>query len=50
MWNPKFARVDAQIDRQGIVIGQYRGALPPDIAQIGAIGTNCIVKFVCQKE
>jgi hypothetical protein len=49
--NPKFTRVDAQIDPQGTIRGVYSGEIPPDLlAQIGGDGTNCIVKFVWQKE
>jgi hypothetical protein len=49
--NPKFTQVDAQIDRQGTITGQYRGELPHDLlAKIGGGGTNCIVKFVWQRE
>jgi hypothetical protein len=46
--NPKFSRVDGQIDAQGTIRGQYSGELPPDLQAGG--GTNCIVKFVWQKE
>jgi hypothetical protein len=46
--NPKFSRVDGQIDPQGTIRGQYSGELPRDLQAGG--GTNCIVKFVWQKE
>ena len=43
--NPRFSRVDGQIDRQGTIRGQYSGELPPDVlAQIDGGGTNCIIK------
>jgi hypothetical protein len=41
-----FSRVDGQIDPQGTIRGQYTGDIPP---RFGG-GTNCIVKFVWQKE
>jgi hypothetical protein len=60
MGNPKLSRVEAQIDRQGTIRGQYSGQLPSDLlARIGGIGggdINCIIKygniikFVWQKE
>ena len=51
MRNPKFSRVDGQIDTQGTIRAQYRGELPPDlVAQLDGGGTNCIVKFVWQRE
>jgi hypothetical protein len=49
--NTKFTRVDAQIDSQGTIRGQYTGRLPPDVlAQIDGDGTNCILRFVWQRE
>lgn len=48
--NPKFSRVDGQIDRQGTIRGQYSGELPSDLAQIDGGGTNCTIKFVWQRE
>jgi hypothetical protein len=49
--NPKFNRVEAQIDGQGTIRGQYSSELPPDLlAQIGGGSTNCIIKFVWQRE
>jgi hypothetical protein len=51
MRNPNFARVDAQIDSRGTIRGEYRGELPTSLlAQISGNGTNCVVKFVWQKE
>jgi hypothetical protein len=60
MRNPKLSRVEAQIDRQGTIRGQYSGELPSDLlARISGIGggdSNCIIKygniikFVWQKE
>ena len=60
MRNPKLSRVEAQIDRQGTIRGQYCGELPSDLlARISGIGgddSNCIIKygniikFVWQKE
>jgi hypothetical protein len=51
MRDPKFTRVDAQIDPQGNITGQYRGELPPDlVAPIDGSGSNCIVKFVWRRE
>ena len=44
--NPEFIRVEAQIDPQGTIRGQYSGDIPPSLGG----GTNCIVKFVWQKE
>jgi len=44
--NPQFSLVDARIDAQGTIRGQYTGDIPP---RLGG-GTNCIVKFVWQKE
>ena len=41
-----FSRVDGQIDAQGTIRGQYSGDIPP---RFGG-GTNCVVKFVWQKE
>jgi hypothetical protein len=46
--NPRFSRVEGQIDAQGTIRGQYSGEVPPDLQAGG--GTNCIVKFVWQKE
>ena len=49
--NRKFSRVDGQINRQGTIRGQDSGELPPSVlAQIDGGGTNCIVKFVWQRE
>jgi hypothetical protein len=45
---PRFSRVEGQIDAQGTIRGQYSGEVPPDLQAGG--GTNCIVKFVWQKE
>jgi hypothetical protein len=51
MRSPSFARVDAQIDSRGTIRGEYRGEVPYELlAQLGGGGTNCIVKFVWQKE
>jgi hypothetical protein len=51
MRNPKFPRVDAEIDPQGMIRGHYSGEIPDEVlAQIDGGGTNCIVKFVWQKE
>jgi hypothetical protein len=45
--NPKWNRVDARVDSQGTIRGQYGGEFPPDLlAQIGGDSTNCIIKFV----
>jgi hypothetical protein len=41
-----FIRVDGQIDPQGTIRGQYSGDIPP---RLGG-GSNCIIKFVWQKE
>jgi len=47
----RFSRVDGQIDRQGTIRAQYSGELPPDLlAQIDGGGTNCVIRFVWQKE
>jgi hypothetical protein len=46
MRNRAFTRVDGQIDPQGTIRGQCSGELP---SRLGG-GTNCIVKFVWQKE
>jgi hypothetical protein len=47
MRNPKLSRVEAQIDRQGTIRGQYSGELPSDLlARISGIGggdSNCII-------
>jgi hypothetical protein len=49
--NPKWNRVDARVDSQGTIRGQYGGEFPPDLlAQIGGDSTNCIIKFVWQRE
>lgn len=49
--NPRFNRIDGQIDPQGTLRAQYSGELPRDlVAPIGGGGTNCVVKFVWQKE
>jgi hypothetical protein len=37
-----------EIDSQGTIRGQYSGEIPPHLQAGG--GTNCIVKFVWQKE
>ena len=51
MRNPKFTRVDGQIDTQGTIRGQYSGELPPDLrAPTDGGATNCVVKFVWQRE
>jgi hypothetical protein len=44
--SPLFSRVDGQIDPQGTLRAQYSGEIP---FRLGG-GTNCIVKFVWQKE
>ena len=44
--NPEFSRVEAQIDPQGTIRGQYSGDIPP---RLGG-GTNYLVKFVWQKQ
>jgi len=44
--SPVFSRVDGQIDHQGTIRGQYSGDIP---SRLGG-GTNCVVKFVWQKE
>jgi len=44
--NSQFSRVDARIDGQGTIRGQYSGDIPP---RLGG-GTNCVVNFVWQKE
>jgi hypothetical protein len=46
MRNQAFSRVDGQIDPQGTFRAEYSGEIPP---RLGG-GTNCIVKFVWQKE
>jgi hypothetical protein len=48
MRNPKFTRIDGQINLGGAIRGQYSGELPPDLQAGG--GTNCIIKVVWQKE
>jgi hypothetical protein len=46
--NPKFNRIDGEIDAQGTIRGEYRGEVPRDLQAGG--GTNCIIKFVWQRE
>jgi hypothetical protein len=48
MRNPKFTRIDGQIDLGGTIRGQYSEALPPDLQAGG--GTNRMIKVVRQKE
>jgi hypothetical protein len=46
MRNRAFNRVDGQIDPQSTIRAQYSGDIPP---RLGG-GTNCVVKFVWQRE